>query len=321
MHTFTHSRIHTFTNSHIYKFTIHSSPHSHIHTFTRSHIHTLTLVHSLIQSLTPTHIHPHPHPHAHTRKRAHALHARHRQTHRQTHTDTHRHTPTVAAFAFGRFCVEILWMIFCSLFVSQKKKSWTVYVRARESAQLTAGSLVGLRAHSQRLCCGIEQGWSLQGARISQLSTSVRLHRSCWSGREEDIPECSARDSHSWHTLGHSEFVVARVQATVESHRTLLERIQALTDLKSAWVLLLFYGTSRANCSLGVVHPCLTESFARQHDSGTWQRLCTLHDQVPDETQRNVGCLPLSDPRKVCRELEQLGRFVVGHPEFCFFTR
>ena len=146
-------------------------------------------------------------------------------------------------------------------------------VRARESVLLAQPS-----AHSS---LGFRSYWNRAGEEppgCQYLTVEARLADPTavvWKGGE-DVPQGSRGIRILGTPLGHSEHVVAQLQEMIESHRTLLDRIPALTDLQSAWLLLLFCGTSRANYSLRVVHPCLTESFARQHDAGVWQCLCTL---------------------------------------------
>ena len=79
--------------------------------------------------------------------------------------------------------------------------------------------------------------------------------------------------------LGLDEFVRVQLQLTVDSHRLLLDRIPAVQDLQSAW-LLLFCAVSRATYYLRVCRPSVTELFARQHDAQVWQCLIALlgHD-------------------------------------------
>ena len=174
-------------------------------------------------------------------------------------------------------------------------RSWTtcMWCARRESvllAQPSASSSVGLRPPGE------------EPPGFQHLTVEARLADPTvvvWKGGEDIFGT----------PLGHLEYVVVQLQPTTESHRTLLERIPALTDLQSAWLLLLFCGTLRANHSLRVVHPCLIESFARQHDAGVWQCLCTLLDQVPDDMQRESALEhgrtgpSQRDPRKDCRVL------------------
>ena len=65
--------------------------------------------------------------------------------------------------------------------------------------------------------------------------------------------------------LGTAAFVKSRLQSTVEHHRLLLDRIPAIQDLQSAWLLLLFCASSRATYHLRVCHPEFAAPFARQH--------------------------------------------------------
>ena len=51
------------------------------------------------------------------------------------------------------------------------------------------------------------------------------------------------------------------------SHRTLLERVPSILDLPSAWLLLLFCASTRANFLLRALPPSTTREFAFQHDT------------------------------------------------------
>ena len=53
--------------------------------------------------------------------------------------------------------------------------------------------------------------------------------------------------------LGHPVFVQAQLEETTRRHQTLLERILAVQDVKSAWALLFHCAGSRANYLLRVV--------------------------------------------------------------------
>ena len=132
-----------------------------------------------------------------------------------------------------------------------------------------------------RRSCGIEQGWSPLGASISQL-------RHVWqapqlvSGREQKIlPNISARFAfltHRWATQSSWSHSSRRrlsptAHASSGSHAEPLALVAVLWNVESQ--------QQPQNRSSVVV----TECFARQHDAGIWQCLCTLFDQVPDELQ------------------------------------
>ena len=100
----------------------------------------------------------------------------------------------------------------------------------------------------------------------------------------------------AWHQgstpLGHREYVEAQLQRTADDQQ-LLDRIPLVRDLQSAWLLLLFCASTRANCFLRVVHPSASESFARHHDSSIWQCFSSLLGQLPHHPTWEVGGLPL----------------------------
>ena len=113
-----------------------------------------------------------------------------------------------------------------------------------------------------------------------------------WFGDLEDRPE--ERGIRVLGTpLGSDEFVRVQLQLTVDSHRLLLDRIPAVQDLQSAWLLLLFCAVSRATYYLRVCRPSVTDLFARQHDAQIWQCLVALLGHDPPNPVWEVGSLPL----------------------------
>ena len=72
----------------------------------------------------------------------------------------------------------------------------------------------------------------------------------------------------------------------------LLERIQAVTNLPVAWLLLVFCAASRANCYLRVVHPRLVRTFAGRHDAAVWRCLQELSGIEGDGTTLDLAQLP-----------------------------
>ena len=71
--------------------------------------------------------------------------------------------------------------------------------------------------------------------------------------------------------IGSSEYVLAQLNAKSREQRLLFQRISAVPDLQSAWLLLLFCGATRANFWLRMVRPELTAQFAEEHDGNVWQ--------------------------------------------------
>ena len=75
-----------------------------------------------------------------------------------------------------------------------------------------------------------------------------------------------ARSDNLGNTSGPSRFV-----RKIQDHRILLERIPAVTDVQSAWSLLLHCASARANYILRVARPDLVREIAAEHDQGIWQ--------------------------------------------------
>ena len=65
--------------------------------------------------------------------------------------------------------------------------------------------------------------------------------------------------------VGHVRRSLAK---TLEKHQVLLDAIQTVPDVQSAWLLLLHCASARANYYLRIVRPELVATFARTHDEG-----------------------------------------------------
>ena len=61
-----------------------------------------------------------------------------------------------------------------------------------------------------------------------------------------------------------------------------------VSDMQSAWLLLLHCASARANYQLRVVHPSAVEGFARTHDAGLWQCLSNILHIDPAECKTTV---------------------------------
>ena len=96
--------------------------------------------------------------------------------------------------------------------------------------------------------------------------------------------------------LGHPEFVTAHLERITAEHRVLLDRIPAVQDVQSAWLILLHCAAARANYLLRVVPPELVRQFAESHDAGLWRCLCQILD-IPEgqceATARIASSMPL----------------------------
>ena len=76
--------------------------------------------------------------------------------------------------------------------------------------------------------------------------------------------------------LGSAAFVRQHLQEKRRQHNTLLQRIPAITDLHSAWLLLLFCASPPANYLLRMLPPDSTTEYAREHDQAVAACLSTL---------------------------------------------
>ena len=97
--------------------------------------------------------------------------------------------------------------------------------------------------------------------------------------------------------VGHPEFVSRVLEQKTQEHSTLLERIPAVQDLPSAWVLLSYCAAARANFWLRTTSPEHTEAFAQEHDRGIWRCLCQLLHVDPGSVSPSAtaaASLPLS---------------------------
>ena len=109
--------------------------------------------------------------------------------------------------------------------------------------------------------------------------------------------------------IGHPDFVVDCLARKTSEHELLFERIPAMEDLQSAWLVLLFCATSRANFWLRSVRPELVHQFAASHDANTWGCLARLigvqvpsaHSQVVASLQFSLGGLGLTSATRGCR--------------------
>ena len=75
---------------------------------------------------------------------------------------------------------------------------------------------------------------------------------------------------------GCDEFVWTQWHATAAKQASLLQKIPAVRDLQSAWLLLLYCAVPRANFYLRMVRPQLSEEFVEAHDGAVWQCFCQL---------------------------------------------
>ena len=93
------------------------------------------------------------------------------------------------------------------------------------------------------------------------------------------------------------EYVKAMLSRKTEEYRVFLEHIPNVDDLQSAWLLLLFCASTRANYLIRNVQPELVVEFAQRHEARIWQRLCEItgiDEGTVLASSRQVASLPLS---------------------------
>ena len=157
-----------------------------------------------------------------------------------------------------------------------------------------------LWAHSRiRINEGKTQVWNSGGVRPGFCDTLERIARVTdpealvWRGSRLPTEQLGIRVLGT--PLGRDDFVARHLQECLRSHQVLLDRIPEVTDVQSAWVLLLYCASARANYMLRVVRPELVEDFAVGHDLGLWTCLCRLLNVNPDNNSAKViAGIPLS---------------------------
>ena len=92
--------------------------------------------------------------------------------------------------------------------------------------------------------------------------------------------------------LGHLDFVKAQLRAKAEEHRILLNRVEAMTDLQCAWLILSFCCVTRANYYLRTIQPEGSEEFAAAHDTAISRVFNSLLDIRGDQSTFNLASLP-----------------------------
>ena len=92
--------------------------------------------------------------------------------------------------------------------------------------------------------------------------------------------------------IGHAEFVQRILTARLEEERRLLQELQDLPDMQSAWLLLLYCANPRARHVLRTVPPQDSVTYAAEHDRAVGQRsstywrsptrtVCSTPDRLP----------------------------------------
>ena len=94
--------------------------------------------------------------------------------------------------------------------------------------------------------------------------------------------------------LGHPSYVQSFLRAKTDDHTLLLERIPEVPDLQSAWLILLFCASTRANYLLRALPPGVTEEFAASHDELSRTCLNNLLNRVLPDDRWDLASLPLN---------------------------
>ena len=107
--------------------------------------------------------------------------------------------------------------------------------------------------------------------------------------------------------IGHPDFVAEFLAKKSREHEVLFDRIPAMEDLQSAWLVLLFCAAPRANFWLRMVRPEMVAQLAESHDANTWGCLARLigaepsaHSQVTASLQFSQGGLGLTSAARGC---------------------
>ena len=95
--------------------------------------------------------------------------------------------------------------------------------------------------------------------------------------------------------FGHRDFLCSFLRRKIASHQTLLDRIPAVPDVQSAWLLLSYCAAARANFFLRSVGPDDSEEFAQAHDDGIWRCFSRVMGLSPSCDARIKASLPLCE--------------------------
>ena len=77
---------------------------------------------------------------------------------------------------------------------------------------------------------------------------------------------CRTRSQDLGCAVGHQDYVRRFLNEVSEKHQILFQRIPRLSDVQSAWLLLVHCARARANYTLRCIDPEAVEAFARRHD-------------------------------------------------------
>ena len=151
-----------------------------------------------------------------------------------------------------------------------------------------------IRIQHGRHRCGTAEESSLQ--RLSFLQAAAQVSDPdalVWRGNAA-LPEAEQGIKILGTPLGHPAFVQSFLRKKTEDHALLLGGILEVPDLQSAWLILLYCVSTRANYLLRALPPCVTEEFAARHDESSRACLTSLLDRVLPDDRWELASLPLS---------------------------
>ena len=89
--------------------------------------------------------------------------------------------------------------------------------------------------------------------------------------------------------VGHEAFITAQLSIKRQEHQVLLDRIPHVTDVQTAWLLLLFCGATRANYWIWTVSPRFSGGFAQEHDEAVMRCLGRILHVDPSALHPSVN--------------------------------
>ena len=134
-------------------------------------------------------------------------------------------------------------------------------------------------------------GFPLQRVSLPSAAVSVCPTAIVWRG-DSELPTHQQGFKVLGIPLGHPDFVQRFLEGKIAEHRVLLERIPEISDTQSAWLLLSFAATARANFFLRGVNPDHAKCFAAAHDQGVWQCFCRIMQILPTCGAQELSSLP-----------------------------
>ena len=124
-------------------------------------------------------------------------------------------------------------------------QSWTIDAVLQEALNVHAGTQIN---------AGKTQIWNRSSARPEGCNVSERVARASnprtivW--RRSQLPSEMQRLKILGTPLGHSDFIARHLQGVLDEQRVFLSRIPLVSEIQSAWFVLLHCANARANCQI-----------------------------------------------------------------------